>query len=156
MSKLSGSRRYTREGSERVLFAPDLRVNYGFAPDWAATVEGDLAHALAGDVPATRLTGNIASHKSELREGSLQDKPGPSIATEFDMLLPGSSHERGAGAGLIGIVSQQWSRATIHFNVEVALTRDQHSDYIVDTIIEGRPRRASPPCRKPLPGRQVR
>lgn len=53
------------------------------------------------------------------------------------MLLPGVRDEPGAGVGLISIVSQQWSRATIHLNLEAALTRDQHADYVVDTIVEG-------------------
>jgi hypothetical protein len=128
---------YQREGAERVLFAPDLRVNYGFARDWEATIEGNLTHALSPGIPATSLVGNIASLKRVLREGSLQDKTGPSIATEFDVLLPGVRDEPGTGVGLIGILSQQWNRVTIHFNVEAALTRDQHADYIVDTIIEG-------------------
>ena len=128
---------YLREGPDRVLLAPDLRVNYGFTPNWEATIEGDLAHTLAADVPGTSLIGNIASLKTVLREGTLQEKPGPSVATELDLLLPGVGDEPGAGIGLIGIVSQQWSQATIHFNVEAARTRDQHADYIVDTIIEG-------------------
>jgi hypothetical protein len=132
-----GPTEYMREGAERVLFAPDLRVNYGFTPDWEATIEGDFTRALSPDIPATSLVGNIASLKTVLREGSLQEKPGPSIATEFDVLLPGIHDEPGAGVGLIGIVSQQWNRTTIHFNVEAALTRDQHADYIIDTIIEG-------------------
>jgi hypothetical protein len=55
----------------------------------------------------------------------------------LDVLLPGVRDEPGTGVGLIGIVSQQWSRATIHLNLEAALTRDQHADYIVDTIVEG-------------------
>jgi hypothetical protein len=128
---------YMREGAERVLFAPDLRVNYGFRPDWEASIEGGLTHALSPDIPATTLIGNIASLKTVLREGSLQQKPGPSIATEFDVLLPGLRDEPGAGVGIIGIVSQQWNRATVHFNVEAALTRDQHADYVLDTIVEG-------------------
>jgi hypothetical protein len=132
-----GPTEYMREGAERVLFAPDLRVNYGFVPDWEATIEGDLTHALSPDIPATSLVGNIASLKTVLREGSLQEKAGPSIATELDVLLPGVRDEPGTGVGLIGIVSQQWSRATVHLNLEAALTRDQHADYVVDTIIEG-------------------
>ena len=115
---------YQREAAERVLFVPDLRLNYGFAPDWEATVEGDLTHALTAGIPATSLIGNITSLKTVLREGSLQEKSGPSIATEFDVLLPGISDEPGTGVGLIGIVSQRWSRGTIHFNFEAALTRD--------------------------------
>jgi hypothetical protein len=132
-----GPTEYMREGAERVLFAPDLRINYGFIPDWEATIEGDLTHALGPDIPATSLVGNIASLKTVLREGSLQEKPGPSIATELDVLLPGVRDEPGTGVGLIGIVSQQWSRATVHLNLEAALTRDQHADYVVDTIVEG-------------------
>ena len=128
---------YQREGAERVLFAPDLRVNYGFRPEWEASVEGDLTHALSPDIPSTTLVGNIASLKTVLREGTLQQKAGPSIATEFDVLLPGVRDEPGAGVGLIGIVSQQWNRVTVHLNLEAALTRDQHADYIVDTIVEG-------------------
>ena len=128
---------YRREGADSALLAPDLRVNYGFARDWEATIEGDLTHALSPDLPATTLVGNIASLTTVLREGSLQEKPGPSIAAEFDLLLPGIRDEPGAGVGLIGIVSQQWNRATVHFNIEAALTRDQHADYVVDTIIEG-------------------
>jgi hypothetical protein len=128
---------YLREGSESALLAPDLRINYGFARDWEATVEGDLAHALAGDLPGTRLIGNVVSLKTVLREGSLQEKTGPSVAAEFDLLLPGIRAEPGAGVGLIGIVSQQWRWATVHFNAEAALTRDQHADYFLDAIVEG-------------------
>ena len=38
---------------------------------------------------------------------------------------------------LTGIASQQWSLATVHFNAAAALTRDEHIDYFLDTIIEG-------------------
>jgi hypothetical protein len=128
---------YLREESERTLFAPDLRLNYGFARDWEATIEGELAHTLAGDLPGTSLVGNIASLKTVLREGSLQEKPGPSIATEFDVLLPGIEDARGTGVNIVGIVSQQWSWATVHINAAAALTQEQHTDYFLDTIIEG-------------------
>lgn len=132
-----GAVEYQRETAARVLLAPDLRVNYGFARNWEATIEGDLTHALSPDLPATTLVGNIASLKTVLREGSLQEKPGLSIAGEFDVLLPGIRDEPGAGAGLIGIVSQQWKWVTLHFNGGAALTRDRHADYTLDTIIEG-------------------
>ena len=120
-----------------MLFAPGLRVNYGFTPDWEATIEGHLTHALAADIPETSLIGNIAALKGVLREGSLQEKLGPGIATELDVLLPGLHDERGTGVSLTGIVSQQWSLVTVHINAAVALTRDQHIDYFLDTIIEG-------------------
>jgi hypothetical protein len=132
-----GPLEYLREGSERALFAPDLRVNYGFTKDWEAVIEGDLAHALAGDLAGTSLVGAMADLKTVWRDGVLQDKPGPSIATEFTVLLPGTPDEHGAGVGLTGIVSQRSSWGTMHFNAAAALTREQHADYFLDTIIEG-------------------
>jgi hypothetical protein len=72
-----------------------------------------------------------------LREGSLQEKSGPSIATEFGVLLPGINDEHGTGASLAGIVSQRWDWGTAHLNAQIELTREQHADYFFDTIIEG-------------------
>ena len=69
--------------------------------------------------------------------GSLQDKSGPSVATEFGVLLPDSTGDSGVGASWAGIVSQRWDWGTVHFNAETALTRDHHADVFVGTIIEG-------------------
>ena len=132
-----GAVEYLREGSERTLFAPNVRLNYGFAPGWEAVLEGELAHGLTAGISGTRLVGNGAFLKGMLREGSLQQKPGPSIATEFGILLPGIRDERGTGASVAGIVSQQWSWVTVHFNAAAALTREQHSDIFIDAIVEG-------------------
>ena len=128
---------YFREGSERALFAPDVRFNYGFMPGWEAVLEGALAHGLTADTPRTSLVGNGAFLKGVVREGSLQEKPGPSIATEFGVLLPGIHDERGTGVSLAGIASQRWSWGTVHFNASAALTREQDADYFLDLIIEG-------------------
>ena len=132
-----GAVEYLREGSERTLFAPNVRLNYGFAPGWEAVLEGELAHGLTAGISGTRLVGNGAFLKGMLREGSLQQKPGPSIATEFGILLPGIHDERGTGASVAGIVSQQWSWVTVHFNAAAALTREQHADIFIDAIVEG-------------------
>jgi hypothetical protein len=128
---------YLREGSEHRLLAPDVRFNYGFTPGWEAVLEGMLAHGLTADTTGTSLVENGAFLKGVLREGSLQEKPGPSIATEFGVLLPGVHNERDTGASLAGTVSQRWSWGTAHFNAAAALTREQHADYFLDTIIEG-------------------
>jgi hypothetical protein len=132
-----GPAEYLREGAGRVLLAPELRANYGFMPNWEATIEGEVAHALTDNVRGTSLVGNAASLKGVLREGSLQQKSGPSIATEFAVLLPGIRDEHGAGVSLTGIVSRQWGWATVHFNAAAALTREQHGDLFLDAIIEG-------------------
>ena len=34
-------------------------------------------------------------------------------------------------------VSQRWDWGTVHLNGAVALTREQHADYLLDTILEG-------------------
>jgi hypothetical protein len=128
---------YLREGAERTLFAPDLKINYGFAPGWEASLEGKLDYALAAGTAGPSLIEGEALLKGVLREGTLQEKPGPSIATEFGVLLPGINVEEGTGAILTGIVSQRWGWGTVHLNAQIALTREQHADYFFDTIIEG-------------------
>jgi hypothetical protein len=128
---------YLREGAERMLFAPDVRVNYGFARGWEASLEGDVARGLTAGIPKTSLVESEALLKGVLREGSLQDKPGPSIATEFGVLLPGINDQHGTGGVLNGIVSQRWDWGTVHLNAQIALTRQQHADYFLDSIIEG-------------------
>jgi hypothetical protein len=128
---------YLRDGADRALLAPNVRIDYGFTPGWEAVLEGILAHGLTTDIPGTRLIENDAFLKAVLREGSLQEKSGPSIATEFGVLLPGINDEHGTGASLAGIVSQRWDWGTAHLNAQIELTREQHADYFFDTIIEG-------------------
>ena len=83
------------------------------------------------------MVGNEALLKGVLREGSLQDKSGPSIATEFGLLLPGINDEHGTGGTLTGIVSQQWPWMTAHLNIEATVTREQRGDLFLDAIVEG-------------------
>src|SRR6516164_8142251 len=128
---------YLRVGAERALLAPDLRINYGFIPGWEAALEGKLTHGLTAGVLGTSLVESQALLKGVLREGSLQEKPGPSIATEFGVLLPGINDQHGTGAVLNGIVSHRWDWGTVHLNAQIELTRQQHPDYFLDSIIEG-------------------
>ena len=128
---------YLRAGAERMLLAPDLRVNYGFIPGWEASLEGKLTHGLTAGIPETSLVESDALLKGVLREGSLQEKPGPSIATEFGILLPGINDQHGTGAVLNGIVSQRWAWGTVHLNAQIELTRERHADYFLDSIVEG-------------------
>jgi hypothetical protein len=128
---------YLREAAERTLLAPDLRINYGFTSGWEASLEGKVTHGLTASIPGISLVESDALLKGVLREGSLQEKPGPSIATEFGVLLPGINDEHGTGAVLNGIVSQRWDWGTAHLNAQIELTREQHADYFLDVIIEG-------------------
>ena len=128
---------YLREGANRTLLAPDVKINYGFAPGWEASLEGEVNHGLTVGIPGTSLVEGQALLKGVLRKGSLQEKPGPSIATEFGVLLPGINDQHGTGAVLNGIVSQRWDWGTVHLNAQIELTRQQHADYFLDSIVEG-------------------
>ena len=83
------------------------------------------------------LTAAGAFLKHVLQPGSLQNQSGPSIATEFGMLLPDSTGNSDTGASLARIVSQRWDWGTIHLDGEAALTRDHHADLFVGAILEG-------------------
>ena len=128
---------FERDGAERRLIAPAARFNYGFADRWEATLEGQAEHGLTAGARRSTLVGNTAALKGVLREGSLQEKPGPSVATEAALLLPGIGDEGGTGGSLTGIVSQQWPLVTVHLNLAATVTREQHGDYFVSTIVEG-------------------
>ena len=48
-----GPTEYIRQGAERLLVAPDLRLNYGVAEGWEAVIEGRTAHGLSTTVRRT-------------------------------------------------------------------------------------------------------
>src|SRR5205823_6635684 len=75
--------------SGTTLIAPATRFNYGITETWEAVLEGQLETPLSPSGPSTFTAGG-AFLKGVLREGSLQDKSGVSIATEFGFLLPDS------------------------------------------------------------------
>src|SRR5882762_1624032 len=125
-----------REGGNTTLVAPAAVINYGLSEGWEAVVEGQGQSPLSPPGP-TSLTAAGAFLKHVLVPGSLQDKTGPSVATEFGVLLPDSTGNSGVGASLAGIVSQRWDWGTIHLNAETALTRDHHGDLFLGAIVEG-------------------
>ncbi|WP_245287057.1 hypothetical protein [Bradyrhizobium sp. Tv2a-2] len=118
------------------LIAPDVVINYGFSEGWEAVFEGQGQTPLSPMGP-TSLTAAGAFLKHVIVPGSLQDKTGPSVATEFGVLLPDSTGDSGVGASFAGIVSQRWDWGTIHLNAQTALTRDHHGDLFLDAIVEG-------------------
>jgi hypothetical protein len=125
-----------RDESGTSLIAPATVINYGLTTDWEAVLEGIGQTPLSPAGP-TNLTAAGAFLKGVLVPGSLQGKTGPSVATEFGVLLPDSTGSSGVGASLAGIVSQRWDWGTIHLNAETALTRDHRGDVFVGAILEG-------------------
>ena len=83
-----GPAQYLQIGSERTLVAPTVVFNYGLSERWELVLQGEAVHSLMEDSSKSSLVGNGLFLKGILREGSLQGKPGPSIATEFGFLLP--------------------------------------------------------------------
>ena len=110
--------------------------NYGFSDDWEAVLEGQGQTPLSQQGP-TSLMAAGAFLKHVVAPGSLQDKTGPSVATEFGALLPDSTGSSGVGASVAGIVSRRWGWGAVHFNAETSLTREHHGDVFLSTILEG-------------------
>lgn len=133
-----GPSQFRRSQDEHTLVAPIYVVNYGFAKNWELVLDGRGEHPLPpAEDTRSRLVGNALSLKGVLREGALQDKSGPSVATEFGILLPGINDEQGFGASWLWVVSQRWNWGTVHLNAEAELTRDRTADFSVGAIIEG-------------------
>jgi hypothetical protein len=125
-----------RDASGTSLIAPAWVINYGLSETWEAVFEGQGQTPLAPAGP-TSLTAAGAFLKHVVVPGSLQDKTGPSIATEFGVLLPDSTGNSGVGASFATIVSQRWDWGTIHLNAEAAVTREHHGDVFLGAIVEG-------------------
>jgi hypothetical protein len=126
-----------RESSQTNLIGAATIINYGFAKNWELVVQGLGQFPLSNsdDNPSLADVGVFLKHV--LREGSLQEASGPSVAIEFGPLLPGIHADNGFGASFGTIVSQRWDWGTIHTNFATALTRDQHPDIFIGGIIEG-------------------
>ena len=124
------------EQGTQTLIAPWTVVNIGLSEGWEAVFEGRGETPLSPLGP-TELIDAGAFLKHVVVPGSLQAKDGPSVATEFGVLLPDSTGDSGAGISWATIVSQRWDWGTVHFNMETALMRDHHADVFVGTIIEG-------------------
>jgi hypothetical protein len=134
-----GPARYQQVGLEATLFAPDVVFNYGLTERWELVLQGSLMRSLHAEASGVALTGNGLFLKGMLREGSLQEKTGPSIAAEFGFLLPDVSTDApsGTGGAMSVIVSQRWAALTAHLNASIALTRQQQADIAFSAIVEG-------------------
>jgi hypothetical protein len=126
-----------REGSQSSLIAPAAIINYGFAKNWELVLQGFGQFPLSNSDENAGLAGVGAFLKHVLREGSLQEASGPSVAVEFGPLLPGIDADKGFGASFGTIVSQRWDWGALHANLATALTREHRADVFVGGIVEG-------------------
>jgi len=127
------------EASNRFAVAPSLVLNWGFAERWEVVLEGRHFVRLGSSTtePRLRVDDNALSFKTVLREGVLQDKRGPSVATELGMLLPAVHGEDGVGAELTVIASERWDAVTLHLNGAASWTRAHAPGYFGGLIVEG-------------------
>jgi hypothetical protein len=126
-----------RDATQTTLFAPATVVNIGLSKEWEAVFEARGQWPLSPSEEPASLAGAGAFLKTVLRPGSLQDMPGPSVATEFGVLLPGVNAEPGVGLSAAAIVSERGDAGAVHFNIAAALTREQRADLLLGTIVEG-------------------
>ncbi len=114
-----------KEGPDKSLVAPSVIFNWGFADRWELVLEGRHFLQLGDKIrePRFRVEDNALSLKGVLREGTLQEKTGLSVATELGALLPSINGDSGVGAEEAIIVSQRWPDLTVHLNGAVAWTR---------------------------------
>jgi hypothetical protein len=125
---------YEREENDRFLIGPALVLNYGLAPRFEAVLEGRQRRGL--DHLRESQTEDVAlSLKSLLREGSLQDATGVSVALETSLLLPGT--ERRLGAHVASIFSWRWPMLTVHLNLGNDLLTSVRYAAIGSLILEG-------------------
>ncbi|HYV67283.1 MAG TPA: hypothetical protein VE964_13655, partial [Myxococcales bacterium] len=129
---------YVREGSDDFLVAPSAIFNWGFAERWEIVLEGRQFVRLGSDGPEPRvsLQDDALSLKTVLREGTLQEKSGISLALELSMLLPEINGDNGAGAEATLIASQKTEQLTVHLNGAVTWTRAHEAGWFAGAIAE--------------------
>ena len=130
---------FLKTDADRFLVAPAAIFNLGIARDLELVLQGRhfiLLDGMAGE-SRFRLVDTGLFLKGVLREGSLQERHGPSVALELGPLLPTINGESGIGATATLIVSQHWKPVTLHVNGEVTLTRAGNLDLFGGAILEG-------------------
>jgi hypothetical protein len=98
---------------------PQLVLNYGFLPDYEAVAEFQLNEPPVNSKVVGSFSEGGVSVKHVWREGELQDKPGPSFASESNLLLPGSVGYAQPRVGFLQafMLSHRLGVMTFHWNV---------------------------------------
>ena len=129
---------YLKEGPDKMLVVPSLILNWGFADRWEAVLEGRNVVALGSEAQERVRVEDIAfSLKGVLREGSLQEKHGVSVATELSVLSPTINGDDQVGAEGALIVSQRWRELTVHVNGAAEWSRAHNPGAFGGIIVEG-------------------
>jgi hypothetical protein len=123
---------------DRVVIAPAIIANAGILERCELVLEGkNRIRTTPTPEPRDELGDAALSLKVMLREGSLQDKSGLSVATELGSLLPATGPDTGFGASAALIVSQRDRIGAAHLNGGVFLGRAHHPGTFAGVILEG-------------------
>jgi hypothetical protein len=127
------------QGGKRFADAPALVANFGLARDRELVIETRREVALDAEPgePRSAFVDDGVFIKQVLRRGALQDESGPSIATEYGVLLPEQHGEHGTGASVAGIVSQRGDAGTVHLNGVLSWAREHEPGLFLGAILEG-------------------
>lgn len=129
---------YLREGEQKSVTAPSAVINLGLENGNELVLEGRVRNRFHPDHDTRRTTFEDAalSVKQVHRNGVLQDRAGPSIASECGVLFPTLQGDR-AGAACTGIVSERWGQATFHFNGAIGKNREGNWERFLGAIVAG-------------------
>lgn len=133
-----GPLHFLHEGGRKYLVAPALIVNAGILEGWELVLEGrnEVAIDPPPNEPRWQILGTAMSMKTVLREGSLQERTGLSLASEVGALLPTTAESSFGASGAL-ILSERWSFGSMHLNGGVALSRSHQGDAFGSMILEG-------------------
>lgn len=134
-----GPVQWLRENGKRFLQVPAVIANFGLERERELVIEGRHEVALDAEPGEYRsaLVDNGVFIKQVLRRGVLQDEAGPSVATEYGVLLPDVHGEHGTGLSAAGIVSERWHAGSVHLNSVLSWTRDHEPGLFFGAILEG-------------------
>jgi|SRR5579859_12379 len=130
---------YLRVESDRFVVAPAIIANAGILEGYELVLEGKnrIRTTSSPGEPDDELGDAALSLKVMLREGSMQDKSGLSVATEIGSLLPATGPDTGFGASAALIVSERAGIGGAHLNGGVFLGRTHHPGTFAGLILEG-------------------
>lgn len=99
-------------------------MNYGFAKDWEVVAESELQVYKEGPGRNTELKNLALSLKFVEREGILQNREGPSLASESGVLLPSTlEDQKYTGLEFVQILSDKIEKFVYHMNAGIEFDR---------------------------------
>src|ERR1700730_16038824 len=93
---------YVVDADGRFLVVPSAILNVGLTDEWELVIEGRNFLLVRPDGAGRRdtLRESALSLKHVLREGTLQERSGPSVGLEVGLVLPGVGVDPGFGASV--------------------------------------------------------